>query len=282
MNSCRYIPLICFVVFFFVTIAFYDDKIEYLPSINMKYQNVLIDQDLEKLPACTADDRSRQRNLYRTLQEWTRFAQQYKIQYWIAYETLVGYFQRRSILPYITYLDVFIMAHDTTQLAELCSLNFSSTYGLKVHPQWHIAEKSKRSYFELDGIDFVGPNARFINLKDKLHVNIWPMYSYHPNHTRILNISKPMLTTYDKNGIWKSFPKEWIFPLQQYIFSGIKVYGPTEPERLVFGIYDDNFLIRLPTKCVNGSWLGLEEILFKTTTTALITNSSTIEQTTDE
>ncbi|CAF4809987.1 unnamed protein product, partial [Rotaria socialis] len=115
---------------------------------------------------CTPDDCARQRALLHTLLQWSQRAQEHNIQYWIAYKTLLGYVQRDGLLPHALNLDILVMAQGTSHLAELCTLNFSSDYELKLHPQWFIVEKTKRSYFNQEGIDFVEPNARFINRKD--------------------------------------------------------------------------------------------------------------------
>jgi len=168
---------------------------------NYNFSTTFLDKniDIEQIPICTANDRSRHRALVHTLQAWTQFAQQHHIRYWIAYGTLVSYVQRRGLLPYDPDINLFIMAQDTSQLLELSRLNISSTYALKVHPQWYIVDETKRSFFSFEGIDFVGPNARFINANDNFHVDIWPIYDYHPNHTRIEKNGRAMLTAYDKS-----------------------------------------------------------------------------------
>ncbi|CAF4066269.1 unnamed protein product [Rotaria sp. Silwood2] len=193
--------------------------------IKINHGNISIEQALQKLPTCTQDDGPRQRALLYALQQWTYFAQQHNIRYWIAYKTLVSYVQHHSLSPHDLDIDLFIMAQDTSQLAELSQFNFSSIYELKVHPQWFIVGETKCSYFYSEGINFVAPNARFINRKDHIHVDIWPMYDYDPSETRMEKNRKPMLTEYDEYYNWKSSPQEWTFPLQECLFSGIKVWS---------------------------------------------------------
>ena len=228
----------------------------YIESSN---DDTAIEQALEQIPTCTSDDRRRQRALLHTLQVWTQFAHKHHIRYWIAYGTLVGYVQRRGLLPQDGNIDVSIMAQDTSQLAELRQFNVSSDYELRVHPQWFIPEEYKRSYFRSEGIHFVAPNARFIFQKELVCVDIWPTYDYHPKRMRFLKNSEPMLTEYDAGYKWKSSPKEWIFPLQECFFSGIKVWCPVQPENKVADIYGTISLKMSSSKCVNGSWIESEE-----------------------
>ena len=165
-------------------------------------ENLSIEQALQYIPTCVVHDRSRQRSLLYTLREWTHFAQQHQITYWIAYTTLISYVHHHhhSLLPHIYYIDLFIMAQDTSRLFELSHQNLSSTHILRVHPQWYLTQHTKRSYFYSENIDFIEPNARFISLKDHVYINIWPAYIYNPNDTRIeKNNSSRILAIYDKN-----------------------------------------------------------------------------------
>ncbi|CAF4104011.1 unnamed protein product, partial [Rotaria sordida] len=232
---------------------------------------------LKQIPTCIPDDRPRQRALLYTLQEWTHFAQKYNIRYWIAYKTLVGYVQRHALLPHDSDIDLLIMAQDTAQLFQFSHLNFSSIYEFRIHPEWYIVEETKRSYFHSEGIHFVAPNARFINRKDSIHLNIWPMYDYHPDQTRMKNNSEAMLTQYDKNSKWKSTPKEWTFPLEKCLFSGIKVWCPAHPEKLVANIYGPISVNISSTECINGSWTNLVE--HKTTKKTTIMNNQNMSTT---
>jgi phosphorylcholine metabolism protein LicD len=170
-------------------------------------ENILIEQALQRIPICTSDDRFRQRVLLHTLQAWKNFAQENHIRYWIAYSSLLGYVHYHALLPHESNIDLFIMAQDTSELVQLSQLNFSSDYKLKVHPQWYLVEQIKRSYFQSEDIDFLAPNARFININEHLYLNIWPIYDYNPNETRIEKNSKAMLTAYDTNYKWKSSTK---------------------------------------------------------------------------
>ncbi|CAF4221871.1 unnamed protein product, partial [Rotaria magnacalcarata] len=213
--------------------------------------------------ACTPNDDLRQRALLYTLLQWTQLARKNKIRYWIAHETLNGYVQWHGLSPHALDLDILVMAQDTSHLVELRPLYFSSDYELKVHPQWHIVGKRKGSYFNAEGTDFVEPNARFINRKDHVYINIWPMHDYHPNQTKTENLTKEMFNEYDENYKWKSSPKEWTFPLKPCRFSGINVYCPAEPEKLITNI---SSII-----CINGSWQKFHE---RITTKTIITNEN--------
>ncbi|CAF3388303.1 unnamed protein product [Rotaria socialis] len=253
-------------------------------QIILAYKKNSIEKVLVQIPTCTPDDRARQRALLHTLLQWSQLAQEHNIQYWIAYKTLLGYVQRDGLLPHALNLDILVMAQDTSHLAELCTLNFSSNYELKLHPQWFIVEKTKRSYFNQEGIDFVEPNARFINRKDHVHINIWPMYDYNPNQTRIEKNSQPMLTEYDRNYKWKSSPKEWTFPLQKCLLSGIKVWCPAGPEKIGVHLYGQSFLIKSPIECINGAWkkshedISTIETTHTQTTTTRLSDEEFIEK----
>ncbi|CAF2030823.1 unnamed protein product [Rotaria magnacalcarata] len=250
--------------------------------IMLAYTRNSIEKVLVQIPTCTPDDGARQSALLHTLLQWSQFAQEHNIRYWIAYKTLLGYVQRDGLLPNALDFDILAMAQDTSRLAELRTLNFSSDYELKVHPQWFIVEKTRRSYFDEEGIDFVGPNARFVNRKDHVHINIWPMYDYHPNQTRIEKNSKPMLTECDRNYKWKSSPKEWTFPLQKCLLSRINVWCPAEPEKIGVHLYGQSFLIKSPIECINGTWKQSHEDISTIEMTTMTHTQTTTTRLSDE
>ena len=253
----------------------------YSPKANfydqLDNENILIEQALQRIPTCTSDDRTRQRALLHTLQAWKHFAQEYHIRYWIAYGSLLGYIYHRAVLPHDPNIDLLVMAQDTSELLRLSQLKFSSNYKLRVHPQWYLVEHTKRSYFHSEKIDFLAPNARFVSNGDEnLFINIWPIYDYNPNGTRIEKDSTPMLTAYDTDYQWKSSPREWTFPLRECEFSGISVWCPAEAEKLVAHIYGDIAVDMPPVKCVNTSWVRPNE--YRSTT--MKTESTTVKQST--
>ena len=238
-------------------------------------ENISIKQALQQIPKCTPDDRSRQRALLHTLQAWDHFSQQNHIQYWIAYETLLGYVHRRALLPHVPNIDLFIMAHDTLQLFQLSQSNPSTVYKLKVQPQWHLTEKSKRSYFFSEEIDFIAPNARFINRDEMVYLNIWPVYHNDSREGKAVKSSQSMLTIYDTNYKWKSTPKEWTLPLRSCKFSGVKVWCPAEAEKLAVDIYGEISVNMSSRRCVNGSWVVSDEYKSRRMTTKVIETSIT-------
>ncbi|CAF4718809.1 unnamed protein product, partial [Rotaria socialis] len=135
------------------------------------------------------------------VQAWSHLAEKYNIQYWLSFGTLVGYVQRRGLLPHDLDIDVTMLSSDTPKLIEISKLNFSSTYEIKVQPQWKIVDELKRSYFRKDGINFIAPNARFIHQKTRYHVDIFPAYDFNPTYA---NESTEMqqsenLTVHDNN-----------------------------------------------------------------------------------
>ncbi len=241
-------------------------------------ENTLIERALQRIPTCTSDDRLRQRALLHTLQAWKHFAQQNRIRYWIAYGTLLGYVQHHALLPHDSNVDLFIMANDTSKLLQLSKSMLSPEYKLNVHPQWYLVDQVRRSYFQSKEIDFLAPNARFINIDKKLYLNIWPVYDYNPNETRIVKNSKAMLTAYDTDYQWRSSPREWTFPLRECEFSGIKVWCPAEARKLVSDIYGEISVNTSSMSCINGSWVESNKYQSTKTTTKKKTESTTIKQ----
>ncbi|CAF1151522.1 unnamed protein product [Rotaria sordida] len=235
-------------------IAYYSDN--NIISINLiSNTNNSIEKALEQMPICNSQDRSRQRILLSIFHAWTHFAYIHNIEYWIAYGTLVGYVQRRGLLPHDSDTDILMLAQDTQQLVPFSDVNFSSIYEIKVHPQWSFVGYANRSYFPLQGIHFIAPNARFIHRKLRYHVDIWPIYDYHPDQLK--NTTNPMktLTEYSRYYTWISSPIEWTFPLKPCTFSGIKVWCPAMPEKLVTMLYGIEAVNKTDTTCVNGTWV---------------------------
>ena len=218
-------------------------------------EDVTIEVALAQMSTCDPEDAFRQRALLLTLQAWTSLARTFHLQYWIAYGTLVGYVQRRGLLPHDSDVDILIMARDTAQLVPIATAlyhgNFTSVdstlYALIVHPQWSIVGWENRSYYPSRGIHFVAPNARFIQRKLGLHVDIWPIYDAHSDRS--------MLFDYDVHYRWVSNPRSWTFPLRVCKFSGITVWCPAQPEQLIRATYGDSALHRSDKSCINGSWI---------------------------
>ena len=76
---------------------------------------------------------------------------------------------------------------------------------------------------------------------------------------RINKNDPPMLTAYDRYYEWKSTPMEWTLPLQKCTFSGIKVWCPAQPEKLVSDTYGDISVNTSAVECVNQTWVRSEE-----------------------
>lgn len=222
--------------------------------------NSPIERVLKQMSTCSSDDRVRQRALLSTLHVWHKFAQHHHIPYWIGYQTLLGYVHRQGLLAHQSEIDVFIMAHHTSQLLHISrSQSPSAVYQLRVHPQWYLVKQTERSYFHSEEIDFIAPNARFIHTDEHVHINIWPVYDYNPNEIRIEVNSKPMLTVYDNTNQWKSLPRDWTYPLRECEYSGVKVWCPAKTQELVEDMYGKISDDQLNKQCVNGSWAKDEE-----------------------
>ncbi|CAF0736709.1 unnamed protein product [Adineta steineri] len=218
----------------------------YYPKNNTNYTdftqatNYSVEDALDHVPTCNSNDRSRQRC------------------YWIAYGTLIGYVQRGGLIPHDHDADVLILAQDTQYLVPFSNANFSSAYEIKVHPQWStIIDEKKRSYFRSEGINFVAPNARYIDRKLHYHVDIWPTYEFHPDQSTNITYFRKTLTDYDNSYNWVSSPMNWTFPLKPCMFSGIKVWCPAMPERIVTMVYGVGSINKTDRKCVNGTWINV-------------------------
>jgi len=226
--------------------------VHFIPNANYS-----IESALEQIPTCNTDDRLRHRALLAALHAWTQFAYQYNIQYWIAYGTLVGYVQRHGLLPHDTDIDVLMLAQDTKYLLPFADTNFSSAYELKVHPQWYVVGYANRSYFPLEGFNFIAPNGRFIDRELRYYVEIWPINDIHPDQSRNTTNFNKTLTEYDTLFNWTSSPIEWTFPLKPCMFSGIEVWCPAMPERLVTMLYGIESLNQSDKRCVNDTWIRI-------------------------
>jgi len=251
MNQANtYLLPIIFIPFtlFIVSSLIYDHyQHGYLFTSRSSHEIIFIEQALERIPICNSDDRPRQRALLYTLQAWTHLAHLHHIRYWIAYKTLAGYLQRYDLSPYDHDIDILIMAGDTPKLIELSKKNYSSIYELKVHPQWFITKVSNRSYFPSEGIDFIMQNARFIDQKNNVSINIWPMNTNYFNKNTLMLVQN---LDFDTSIL---FPIEWTFPLEPCVISNIRVWCPTQPKKLTASIYGQKSVY---LSCINGSWVN--------------------------
>jgi len=228
----------------------------YTTSTNLKDSD-LIENALKGIPTCIPYDRPRQRVLLNLLQTWSHLAEEYNLEYWLSYGTLIGYVQRRGLLPHDADLDITIMSNDTPKLIQMSQSNFSSNYKIKVQPQWHFAGYANRSYFYGQGINFVAPNGRFVDKETNRHVDIYPAHNFNPFYSTNSKGDKQSenLTVYGRWYDWLSYPRTWTYPLKTCYFSEIKMLCPSEPEKLVEIIYGTKALTQSDTKCVNGSWI---------------------------
>jgi hypothetical protein len=238
-----FIPLILFIIGSLIGDHY---QRGYLFTSRSSNETIFIERALKRIPKCNTEDHSRQRALLYTLQAWCHLARTHHIRYWIAFKTLAGYIQYQDLSPYDYDIDILIMAQDTPQLIELKRINYSSIYQLKIHPQWFITKPSNRSYFPSEGIDFTVQNARFINQKNNVSINIWPTYVHYLNK-HILQLAEYLHTD-----TWILFPIEWTLPLEPCVFSGIKVWCPAQPQKLIKSVYEQTFVYK---SCINNSWI---------------------------
>lgn len=252
--------LLLFIVMFLIirVLKFRSQK----PPKEFYFDKIFNDEDIinrafEQLPKCSSNDTIRQRTLLRTLFAWSHFAQIHHIQYWISYGTLVGYVQRGSLLPHDYDLDVTIKATDMKQLLPLAKTRFSSIFKFKVHPQWHIPHRKNRSFFWRRGIDFCSPNARLQHIKPRRYVDVWAGYDYYPGKSRNSKENIETITQYNPSFKWLSIPKSWIFPTKPCKLSGIDVWCPAMPEKIVTILYGLESVNKSDTSCIDGKWTRL-------------------------
>ena len=269
----RYCPSLLCVVFFLGFLIYANHQLNVDVYSVLVNNNTAIDNSLKDIPICSSSDRARQRSLLYTLQSWTYFARQNRIQYWIAYGTLLGYVRNHSLLPHDTNLDIFIMEQHMPQLVLLSQTNFSFHYKLLIHPQWSIVDLKERQYFHSNGIDFRAANARFVHMKDDSFINIWPIYSYNPQETKTRINNQGLLTSYDQKYQWMSTSIDLIFPLRTCEINTIQVSCPAEPKQIVMDIYGPTSVDTPLIICVNGSWTRADKPVPTLTSTQMSTLS---------
>lgn len=259
MNKPRFSPrFLCTAILFVVVCA----CIYYVQHLESSVNETVSKKDpferaLDQIEVCNARDRPRQRALLVTMQAWSEFARKYNLQYWISFGTLVGHVQGQSLLPYSVDLAVTMMAQDTPRLISLVNRTFMPDYALKIHPDWFRVGYLDRSYYPNKDIQFVAPNAQFVNRKENVHIDIYPSYDYDPITSMNLTIGKKSanLTEYDPDYDWISYPREWTFPLNACYLSGLKILCPANPEKLVKLMFGRAALSTSDTFCMNGTWI---------------------------
>lgn len=225
------------------------------PVSTISHDDIIIQRALEKMISCTAKDRKRQEHLLRSLLVWIRFADTHNIGYWLGYGTLVGYVQRRGLLPHDHDIDLMMLADDTEKIFPFSNANLSAVHKLKVHPQWKKVGLKNRDRFPSEGITFKAPNARLKHKNLGHYVDLWPTYSYVPEKPETMTNMTSILSQYDRSYKWVTSPISWTFPLKPCEFSGLKVWCPLMPERLVSMLYGAKSLNKSNKACVNGRWV---------------------------
>jgi phosphorylcholine metabolism protein LicD len=221
-----------------------------------------IERALNDLPVCQSDDRQRQRSLLVLLNAWSRLAREHHLNYWLSFGTLVGYVQHQRLSPYSVDLAVTIMAHDTPQLIQLAKRNFSSEFQLKIQPDWYRAGYIDRAYHPSQQVFFLAPNAQFVNRNEQFHLDIYPSYDYDPRISKNLTRTRRSsnLTEYDPDYDWISYPRQWTYPLQSCLFSGLQVSCPFDARKLVKLMFGPAALNTPDMNCVNGTWIESKTI----------------------
>lgn len=215
---------------------------------------IIIKLNTEIIQKCTSFDATRQERVLHSFLAWTQFANTYNIRYWLGYGTLLGYVRRGGLLPQDHDVDVMIKAHDTQQLSLLSSINFSSFYELNIQPQWQTVDVKKRHFFRAKRVDFISPNARLVHRKYRNFLDIWPVYDSRVENSRLVE-NNNTLTHSGKSTKWVSTPMHWTFPLKPCKFSGLQVWCPAMPEKILTTIYGEKALNTSDKVCVNGKWI---------------------------
>ena len=235
MNKLRYVARpVCFLLLTVLVIgALVQDHYQrgYVFTDRSWNASVFIGRALERIPECTGGNHSRQRTLLYALQAWTHLARTHHVQYWISHQTLISYIQYGGLRFDEFDIDISIMAEETPRLIKLAKAVSSSQYQMQVHPQWSTVNISARSLFPSLGINFVTYNAQFIDRISNASINIWP--TYEDNSTEQARTLAQYVNDYN----WTLSPLEWTFPLNLCVFSGIRVWCPVQPDKLVAFVY---------------------------------------------
>jgi len=195
MNT-HLVPHLFVALFLFIIASLIYDHYErgYYLTNYLFNQTIFVERALKRIPICNENDYLKHKSLLYTFQTWTQLAQSNQLRYWIAYKTLTAYVRYYGLAPYDHDIDVFIMAEDISKVVELMKANYSSMYKLKVSKDTDL-------------------NAS---------INIWPVYT-----------NRSLLVQYLDADSWISSPIEWTFPLEPCVFSGIQVWCPARPNKLV-------------------------------------------------
>ena len=194
--------------------------------------SVFIERALKRISKCIDGDQSRQRALLYALQAWTHLVHPQSIRYWISHRTLINYVQYDGLGFEQFDIDISMMADETSRLIELAkTVSSPSRYHLQVHPQWSTVNISTRSLFPSLGINFITYNPRFIDRVSNVSINIWP--TYEDNSAEQTHSLAQFINADD----WTLLPFEWTFPLTLCVLSGIRVWCPVQPDKLVASVY---------------------------------------------
>lgn len=242
--------VVCLLVFVLILFLFSKRKLNQ-STINGKIDE--IQRAVDQIPFCNQRDRPRQYALLKMLKNWSRFARENRILYWISFGTLVGYVQSGGLQPFSTDLSITIQAEDTRRLVKFINKTISKDYLVKVQPDWQRKDYHQRSYYSNDEINFLAPNAQFVDQRETVHIDIYPSYETRGQKGKI--ISTANLTEYDAEYDWISYPKDWTFPLRTCHFSSIEILCPTNPRKLVENLFGPEALNKSDIACIDGRWV---------------------------
>lgn len=222
------------------------------------HDDIIIQKALEQMVNCTVNDRTRQEHLLRSLLVWVHFADTHNIQYWLGYGSLIGYVRHRGLLPHDHDIDLMMLANDTEKIFPFADANISDVHVLRVHPQWQRVGFKNRDRFPSQGVEFIAPNARLKHRNFGHYIDLWPTYTFVPEKPKAMRKITTNLTQYSTSYDWISSPVSWTFPLKSCEFSGLKVWCPAMPEKIVSMLYGAIALNQSNKACVNGQWIKVK------------------------
>lgn len=229
----HYLPMIAYCLLIgFVILAFLYDHVErgYLLTKNASDASDYIERALQRIAVCTETDRPRQRALLQTLEAWTNLVHTYRLPYWISHQTLASYMQYHDLAPYDLFIDLSMMADDTSKLIQSMKSNPSSIYELQV---------SNRASSLSRSTDRVQHDVRFLNRKKNVSINIWSTdTNLRSNSATVFYRDVPLI--------------DWIYPLKLCVLSGIRVWCPAQAQKLVTLIYRNT---NTSVFCINRTWI---------------------------
>lgn len=192
-----------------------------------------------KAAKCSVSRVNIETTLKRLLKEWVSLANNIKISTWNWAGTLIESRHRGNALKqWDTDIDMMIWARDTSKIESFMdeyNARPNNPFQIVVQPDWRCPfikpyQKSGRRYYKNAGVRFVAPNARLIERKSMLHVDVWVLVDAGNGNGKMI----------DRNYNYLQHPLSNIFPLQTCYIEGIKTWCPANGNKITARHYHDD------------------------------------------